>query len=63
VPPKPLQIRNSTAEFLNFTKQAGENGIEVRVQDGTIWLSKKLMEGTANEQEEKERSNHTQFSS
>ncbi|MDR0443706.1 MAG: virulence RhuM family protein [Treponema sp.] len=37
------QIRNSTAEFLIFTKQAGENGIEVRVQDGTIWLSQKLM--------------------
>ena len=38
-----LQIRNSTAEFLIFTKQAGESGIEVRVQDGTIWLSQKLM--------------------
>ena len=38
-----LQIRNSTAEFLIFTKQAGKNGIEVRVQDGTIWLSQKLM--------------------
>jgi hypothetical protein len=33
---KTLQIRNSTAEFLIFTKQAGENGIEVRVQAGTI---------------------------
>ena len=43
MPPKPLQIRNSAAEFLIFTKQAGENGIEVRVQDGTIWLSQKLM--------------------
>ena len=49
MPPKPLQIRNSTAEFLIFTKQAGENGkfsvswTEVRVQDGTIWLSQKLM--------------------
>jgi len=40
---KTLQIRNSTAEFLIFTKQADENGIEVRVQDGTIWLSQKLM--------------------
>jgi len=39
MPPKTLQIRNSTAEFLIFTKQAGENGVEVRVQDGTIWLS------------------------
>jgi len=43
MPPKTLQIRNSTAEFFIFTKQAGENGIEVRVQDGTIWLSQKLM--------------------
>ncbi|MDR2941062.1 MAG: virulence RhuM family protein [Treponema sp.] len=43
MPPKTLQIRNSTVEFLIFTKQAGENGIEVRIQDGTIWLSQKLM--------------------
>ena len=43
MPPKTLQIRNSTAEFLIFSKQAGENGIEVRVQDGTIWLSQKLI--------------------
>ena len=43
MPDKTLQIRNSTAEFLIFTKQAGENGIEVRVQDGTIWLSQKIM--------------------
>jgi hypothetical protein len=43
MPSKTLQIRNSTAEFLIFTKQAEENGIEVRVQDGTIWLSQKLM--------------------
>ena len=28
---KKLQIRNSTAEFLIFTRQAGEDGIEVRV--------------------------------
>lgn len=40
---KKLQIRNSTAEFLIFTNQAKEDGIEVRVQDDTIWLSQKLM--------------------
>jgi hypothetical protein len=40
---KPLQIRNSTAEFLIFTNQAKEDGIEVRVQNDTIWLSQKLM--------------------
>jgi hypothetical protein len=40
---KKLQIRNSTAEFLIFTSQAGESGIEVRVQNETIWLSQKMM--------------------
>jgi len=43
MPNTTLQIRNSTAEFLIFAKQAGGNGIEVRVQDETIWLSQKLM--------------------
>ena len=38
-----LKIRNSTAEFLTFTIQAQEDGIEVRIQDETIWLSQKLM--------------------
>ena len=38
-----LQIRNSTAEFLIFTRQAGEDGIEVRAQDETVWLTQKLM--------------------
>ena len=38
-----LQIRNSTAEFLIFANQAGENGIEVRFEDQTIWLTQKLM--------------------
>jgi hypothetical protein len=40
---KKLQIRNSTAEFLVFTSQAGEKGIEVRVEDETVWLTQKLM--------------------
>jgi hypothetical protein len=38
-----LQIRNSTAEFLMFTSQAGEGSIEVRVEEGTVWLSQMLM--------------------
>ena len=38
-----LTIRNSTAEFLIFTQQAGGNGIEARYEDGTIWLTQKLM--------------------
>jgi hypothetical protein len=40
---KKLQIRNSTAEFLIFTSQAGENTIEVRVEDETVWLTQKLI--------------------
>jgi hypothetical protein len=40
---KKLQIRNSTAEFLIFTRQAGEEGIEVRVEEETVWLTQKLM--------------------
>jgi len=38
-----LQIRNSTAEFLIFTNQAGENGIEIRFQNETVWLSQKMI--------------------
>ena len=40
---KAVRIRNSTAEFLTFAYQTGGDGIEVRVQDGTIWLSQKNM--------------------
>jgi hypothetical protein len=36
-------IRNSTAEFLVFTGQAGGQSIEARYEDETIWLSQKLM--------------------
>ena len=42
-PEKRLQIRNSTAEFLIFTRQAGEDGIKVRVAEETVWLTQKLM--------------------
>lgn len=41
--PKSLQIRNSTAEFLIFTTQSGEDSIEVRFEEESIWLSQKLM--------------------
>lgn len=40
---KKLIIRNSTAEFLIFTSQAGEEGIEVRVEDENVWLTQKLI--------------------
>jgi hypothetical protein len=36
-------IRNSTAEFLILTGQAGEKSIEARYEDGTVWLTQKLM--------------------
>ncbi len=36
-------IRNSTAEFLIFTSTGGKEAIEVRYEDGTIWLSQKMM--------------------
>jgi len=38
-----VNIRNSTSEFLIFTQQEGEKGIEARYEDGTIWLTQKLM--------------------
>ena len=34
-----LQIRNSTIDFLTFTRQSGEESIEVRVQNNDIWLT------------------------
>jgi hypothetical protein len=40
---KKLKIRNSTAEFLIFTKQEGKNTIEVQVADETVWLTQKLI--------------------
>lgn len=38
-----LQIRNSTTDFLVFTKQVGEDGIEVRVAGESVWLTQKGM--------------------
>lgn len=40
---KKLQIRNSTAEFLIFTKQSNGETIEVRVADETVWLTQKMI--------------------
>ena len=40
---KTLQIRNSTAEFLIFTKQNKEKTIEVIVDEESVWLSQRLM--------------------
>ena len=35
---KQIQIRNSTVDFLIFTRQNGEDGIVVRVEDENVWL-------------------------
>ena len=40
---KDLAIRNSTAEFLIFTSQAGEKSIEVKFEDETVWLTQKML--------------------
>ncbi len=42
-PEHKINIRNSTSEFLIFTQQQGEKGIEARYEEGTIWLTQKLM--------------------
>lgn len=36
-------IRNSTAEFLIFTSQSGENSIEVKVFDESVWLTQAMI--------------------
>ena len=36
---KIMQIRNSTVDFLVFTKQNSQDSIEVRVQDENVWLT------------------------
>lgn len=36
-------IRNSTVDFLVFTKDTGADSIEVRVQDHDVWLTQKAM--------------------
>lgn len=38
-----LTICNSTAEFLIFADQTGNGGITVRYEEGSIWLTQKLM--------------------
>lgn len=38
-----LQIRNTTVDFLVFTRDAGDEGIEVRVQDNDVWLTQKVL--------------------
>ena len=40
---KDIIIRNSTVDFLVFTRDAGEEGIEVRVQNDDVWLTQKAI--------------------
>ena len=40
---KELSIRNSTAEFLIFTAAAGEDSIEVKYANETVWLTQKMI--------------------
>lgn len=40
---KKFQIRNSTIDFLVFTRDAKEEGIEVRVQNKNVWLTQKAI--------------------
>ena len=41
--PNKTTIRNSTVDFLVFTMDAGEDDIEVRVQDHDVWLTQKAI--------------------
>ena len=40
---KQLAVRNATNEFLVFSYQSGGDGVDVLVDNGTIWLTQKLM--------------------
>ena len=40
---KNIQIRNSTVDFMVFTKDAGSDSIEVRIEDGDVWLTQKAI--------------------
>ncbi len=38
---KDLMIRSSSAEFLIFERQTHDKGIQVRFEDGDLWLTQK----------------------
>lgn len=40
---KDLIIRNSSAEFLIFERQTHGKGIQVRFEDGDLWLTQKAI--------------------
>ena len=41
---KKLMIRSTAAEFLVFENQTKSQGIEVRFEDGDLWLTQKAIE-------------------
>ena len=40
---KDLIIRSSSAEFLIFERQTHDKGIQVRFEDGALWLTQKAI--------------------
>ena len=40
---KDLMIRSSSAEFLIFERQTHDKGIQVRFENGDLWLTQKAM--------------------
>lgn len=40
---KKITIHNSTAKFLIFTSQVGEDGIKARIEEENVWLTQKLI--------------------
>ncbi len=40
---KELITRNSTVEFLIFQKQTGGDDIEIRYEEGTLWLTQEMI--------------------
>ena len=46
---KDLIIRSSSAEFLIFERQTHEKGIQVRFEEGDLWLTQKSIVELLNE--------------
>ena len=40
---KDIMIRSSSAEFLIFERQSHDKGIQVRFEDGDLWLTQKAI--------------------
>ena len=42
---KDLMIRSSSTEFIIFERQTHDKGIQVRFEDGNLWLTQKAIGG------------------